>query len=285
MIVREFKLVNEKGQEYSLMDWDNYCFLSDPSGLGYGYTTEYQQLGNTFVTNLRNFTQGQITGTANFKNYDNYRTLVDFIEASVDLRFVYKVPYLSGAKEYFKDVHIQSISKTQKQPNGILSETVTFDCLSLWYEEQNVDYKIETMEDEIRWDFYWNSVFNGSSSTNVQYVNTSHTEAPIRIEIDGLIENPKIELFINNKVQQKVEINATIQDYEKLIYDSRPNSFEITRIKTDGTTESLFALNTIIFENDNVIRIPKNQNTEIRISADGTIPSANLIIYPQYKAV
>ena len=27
MVVREFKLVNEKGEEYSLMKWDNYCFL------------------------------------------------------------------------------------------------------------------------------------------------------------------------------------------------------------------------------------------------------------------
>lgn len=284
-MVREFKLLNEKRQEYSLMDLENYCFLSDPSGLGYGYTTEYQQLGNVFETNLRKLTQGQITGIANFKNYDNYKALVDFIEASENLKFSYKIPYKTGAKEFFKDIQIADISKTQIQPDGILSETVTFDCLSLWYEEKNIEYQIENLDNEIRWDFYWNSIFNGSSSTNIQYANTSQADAPIRIEIDGLVEKPKIEMFINNKAYQTVEINATINEHEKLIYNSRANHFEITKIKTDGTSESLFNLSAINFENDNVIRIPKNKSVEIRISAEGTIPSANLTIYPQYKAV
>ena len=91
-MVREFKLINEKGQEYSLQDLYNYCFLSDPSGLGYSYSTEYQQLGNTFLTNLRKMEQGQISGTANFSSYDNYRKLIDFIENSEQLRFAYKIP-------------------------------------------------------------------------------------------------------------------------------------------------------------------------------------------------
>ena len=30
-VVREFKLVNEKGQEYSLMDIENYALLTEPS--------------------------------------------------------------------------------------------------------------------------------------------------------------------------------------------------------------------------------------------------------------
>jgi len=284
-VVREFKLVNENGKKYDLMDWDNYCFLSDPSGLGYGYTTEYQQLGNTFVTNLRKISQGQITGIANFKSYDNYRDLVDFIENSESLRFAYKIPYKSGSKEYYKDIQIADISKTQIQQNGILSETVTFDCLSLWYEEQEIEYEIEFMEDEVRWNFYWNSRFNGNSSTNIQYTNKSQTEAPIRTEIEGMIENPKIELFINNELFQTVEINTTIQQFEKLVYDSRENHFEIKKIKTDGTSENLFTLNVINFENDNVIRIPKNQNSEIRISAESSINKALITIFPQYKCV
>ena len=284
-MVREFKLVNENGKKYDLMDWDNYCFLSDPSGLGYGYTTEYQQLGNTFVTNLRKISQGQITGIANFKSYDNYRDLVDFIESSESLRFAYKIPYKSGLKEYYKDIQIADISKTQIQQNGILSETVTFDCLSLWYEEREIEYEIEFMEDEVRWNFYWSSRFNGNSSTNIQFTNKSQTEAPIRAEIEGMIENPKIELFINNKLFQTVEINTTIQQFEKLVYDSRENHFEIKKIKTDGTSESLFTLNVINFENDNVIRIPKNQNSEIRISAESTINKALITIFPQYKCV
>ena len=286
MVVREFKLVNEKGQEYSLMKWDNYCFLSDPSGLGYGYTTDYQQLGNTFVTNLRSFTQGKITGTVNFKSYDNYKALVDFIEASENLRFSYKIPYKSGMiKEYFKDIQISDISKTQMQPNGILTEAVTFDCLSLWYEENTVIYTVEPLTDEIRWDFKWDSRFSDYDARKLQYVNEGHTEAPIYVEMAGHLLNPKIELSIDGEEYQTVEIKTEIQEYEKLIYDSRENQFTIEREKTDGTRESLFNLDCLDITNANVIRLPKNRSCEISLTADNEVLNAQLIIYPRYKAV
>lgn len=285
-MVREFKLINEKGQEYSLMDLYNYCFLSDPSGLGYSYSTEYQQLGNTFLTNLRKMEQGQISGTANFSSYDNYRKLIDFIENSEQLRFAYKIPYTTGFKEYFKDVQIQSISKTQKQTDGIIKETVTFDCLSLWYEENTIEYTIEPMQDEMRWDFYWDSYFNDSNSTNIEYTNKGHVEAPIQLEIDGAVLNPKMQLFVEGILYQTVTINANILEYEKLIYNTRENQFEISKIKTDGTKEKLFKLDVIDFKNEDVVlRIPKNKSCEIRLSADNTISSAKLTILPQYKCV
>ena len=56
-MVRKFKLINNLGQEYSLMDIENYCLLTEPNGLGYSYSTEYEQLGNTFITNLRRIEQ------------------------------------------------------------------------------------------------------------------------------------------------------------------------------------------------------------------------------------
>ena len=284
-MVREFKLINEKGQEYSLINIYNYCLLTDPSGLGYSYTTEYEQLGNTFVTNLRKFEQGQISGIANFKYYDNYKKLVDFIESSESLKFAYKIPYQNGEKEYFKDVQIQSITKTQKQIDGILKETITFDCLSLWYEENTITYTVEALTDEMRWDFKWDSSFSDYNSRNLQYINQGHIEAPIYVEIDGNVVNPKIELYIEGQLYQTVEITTTIAQYEKLIYDTRENQFTIARQKTDGTLESLFSLDYIDFANDNVIRIPKNKSCEINLTADNEVLNAKLTIYPRYKAV
>lgn len=284
-MVREFKLVNEKGQEYSLMDIYNHCLLTDPSGLGYSYSTEYEQLGNTFVTNLRKFEQGQISGTANFLSYDNYKNLVDFIEASESLRFSYKIPFQDGQKEYFKDVQIQSITKTQKQTNGIISETITFDCLSLWYEENTTTYTVEQLENEIRWDFEWDSRFSDYASRTLQYINQGHIEAPVYIEIDGNVVNPVIELYVDGELYQTVEVKTTIAQYEKLIYDTRENQFTIAKQNTDGTLQSLFSLDYINFENDNVIRIPKNKSCEIRLTADNEVLNAQLTIYPRYKAV
>ena len=62
-MVREFNLINNKGQRYSLMDIENSTLMTDPSGLGYSYSDEYEQLGNTFISNLRKIEQGQIQGS------------------------------------------------------------------------------------------------------------------------------------------------------------------------------------------------------------------------------
>lgn len=284
-MVREFKLVNEKGQEYSLMDIKNYCLLTEPNGLGYGYTTEYEQLGNTFISNLRRTEQGQITGTVNFLNYDNYKKMIDFIEQSESLKFSYKIPFKSGEKEYFKDVQIQNITKTEIQPNSVISESITFDCLSLWYEEKSTVFTIDQIEDEIRWDFKWDSRFVGYDSRKLSIVNEGHIEAPILVEIDGSLLNPKIQLFIEGELYQTVSFTTTIEAYEKLLYGTKENDFYIYKQGTDGTLTNLFDLDVIDFYNDNVIRIPKNRSCEIVLSADNGVANAQITILVYYKAI
>lgn len=285
-MVREFKLINEKSQEFSLMDIYNHTLLTEPSGLGYTYITEYQQLGDTFISNLRNIQQGQISGTLNFINYENYTSFVNFVESSESLRFGYKIPYSNGTiKEYFKDVQIQSLSKTQLQTNGILSEAVVFDCLSLWYEENTIIYTIEKLTNEIRWDFRWDSRFTDYDSRNLHYINTGHVEAPIYVEMDGHLVNPKIELYVEGELYQTVKVTTEIAEYEKLLYDTRENQFFIGKQNTDGTRVSLFSLDYIDFYNDNVIRLPKNKSCEIKLTADNEVLNAKLTIYPRYKAV
>lgn len=285
-MVREFNLINEKGQKFSLMDIYNAFLLTEPQGLGYGYTTEYQQLGNTFIENLRNIQQGQIIGTANFLEYDNYKSFVDFVEGAENLRFGYKIPYRDGStKEYFKDISFQNITKTQKQINGIFSETVTFDCLSLWYEENTVIYTITPQEDEIRWDFKWDSKFSDYDSRYLQYINKGHTDAPILVQMDGHLVNPRIELYVDGELYQSVKITVEIQEYEKLLYGTKENDFYIMKQNTDGTITSLFDLDHIDFENDNVIRIPVNRSCELRLTADNEVLNAQVTVLPQYKAV
>lgn len=284
-MVREFKLINEKGQEYSLMDIYKYCLLTEPSGLGYNYSTEYEQLGDTFIANLRKIEQGQIEGVINFLNYDNYKNFIDYMEKSESLKFSYKIPFKNGQKEYFKDIQIQSLTKTQIQTTGVISENIIFDCLSLWYEENTTIYTIEPLTNEIRWDFKWDSSFTDYDTRNLQYINQGHAEAPILVEMNGHLVKPKIELYVEGQLYQTVPFNIEIQEYEKLLYGTRENDFYINKQNTDGTLTSLFNLDIISFENDNVIRLPKNKSCEIKLTADNEVLNAKLTILPQYKAV
>jgi hypothetical protein len=284
-VVREFKLVNEKGQEYSLMNINDYCLLTKPNGLGYSYSTEYEQLGNTFIANLRKVEQGQINGTVNFMKYDNYKNFIDFIESAEKLKFSYKIPFEQGVKEYFKDIEIQSLSKSEIQTNGLISESIVFDCLSLWYEENIVIYTIQPETGEIRWDFRWDSRFIDYDTRSLSYINKGHVEAPVLIEMCGHLVNPKIELYIEGKLYQTVAFNVEIAEYEKLLYGTKENEFYIRKQNTDGTIEDLYDLDFIDFYNDNVIRLPLNKSCEIRLKADNEVLNAQVTILAYYKAV
>ena len=218
-------------------------------------------------------------------SYDNYKNLVDFIEASESLKFSYKIPFKNGQKEYFKDVQVQSITKTQKQTDGILKETITFDCLSLWYEENTFIHTIQPNTNEIRWDFRWDSKFVNYDTRSIQYINNGHVESPILVEIDGHVLNPKIELYVEGELYQEVPFSVEIAPYEKILYGTKENDFYLNRQKIDGTLESLFNLDVIDFENGNVVRLPKNKSCELRLTADNEILNAKVTIFAYYKAI
>ena len=284
MKVRRFLLENEKGQRYRLDSLNEGCFLTSPSNLGYSYETDFERLGYNFIENNRKIEQKNPSGTAYFKSYDKVKEFIDFIENSINLKWIYIVPYDSAEKTYYRDVSMIRLDKTEKEGKW-LACPVEFAGLSLWYEENTVIYTITPQTDEIRWDFKWDSKFSDYDSRNLQYVNKGHTDAPILVQMDGHLVNPRIELYVDGELYQSVKITVEIQEYEKLLYGTKENDFYIMKQNTDGTTTSLFDLDHIEFENDNVIRIPVNRSCELRLTADNEVLNAQVTVLPQYKAV
>ena len=284
MKVRRFLLENEKGQQFRLDDLNEGCFLVSPANLGYSYETDFVRLGYNFIENNRKIQQKNPSGIAYFKSYDKCKKFIDYIESSSELKWIYIVPYSLGEKKYYRDVVIVKLDKTEKIGKW-LACPVEFSGLSLWYEENTIIYTIEKLTNEIRWDFRWDSRFTDYDSRNLHYINTGHVEAPIYVEMDGHLVNPKIELYVEGELYQTVKVTTEIAEYEKFLYDTRENQFFIGKQNTDGTRVSLFSLDYIDFYNDNVIRLPKNKSCEIKLTADNEVLNAKLTIYPRYKAV
>lgn len=261
-------------------------YLQNQLGLGYSYITEYEQLGNTFIETIRSLEQVPISGQANFLNYDNFKNFVDFIEESEKLKFSYTIPFTKQPERtFFKNVNIQSLGKTEMQTNGVISEPITFEPTSLWYEEKTAIYDTKAEGDEIRWNFKWDSKFVNYDIRRLPYINKSHVEAPISVEINGHVINPIISLYVEGKLLQEVKIKADIKEYEKLLYETKENEFHINKQNVDGTLTSLFSLEHIVFENDNVIRIPVNRSCELTLTADNGISNAKVTIFEFYKIV
>lgn len=285
-MVRKFKLINEKGQQFFMNNLNDYCLLTNPQGLGVSYSTEYEQIENTYVKSKQNSEQCKPNATVNFSSYTNFRKFVDFIKKSENLKLSYKIPFDDGEKEYFRDINIQNITKSEMQQNGIISETITIECLSLWYEKETVVYTIQHQSNEMRWNFKWNSKLVSYNSRRLHYINNGHVDASVEIEIQGRVVKPKFELYVEGKLYQEVTFNTIIDENEKLLYGTKENEFHITRQKVDKTYENLFSLDIIKFENDNIIRLPKNKSCELRLLTEsGEIANAQITIFVYYEIV
>ena len=286
MKVREFNLINVKGQKFSLMDIENFSLLTDPDGLGYTYSNSYTKVGEVFINNLKVQEQTQISGICNFLYYENYTNLVNFIESSKSLRLNYKVPLKDGSqKEYFKNIEIQSLGKTEKDSTGVLSCPITFDMISLWYEEKEYTYDMSAKDNEVRWDFRWGSRFANYNSRKLEFNNTGHTLAPIYLEIDGAISNPEIIVTdSNDNVLFDLLIEIEIEQYEKFIYSSVDGDLRIAKQNIDGTYENLFKQAYIDITKNNIFKLPLG-SSNITIQADDEIVSAKLNIYPYYRSI
>lgn len=281
-MVREFYIENETGQRFSMMDIEKGCFLSSPSGLGYSYDIEYAQIGDNFIQNIRKLTQGQISGELIFKEYDNYKSFVDFIEGATTLKIVYKVPFKDGYTEYFKDVDISSVEKGEIGTDGVLRVPVILNCKSLWYEAKEVIYTIDSISNEVRWDFDWNSIFTAYDNRNIIFENKGHAEAPFKLELNGEVVNPIITILEDEIETKKLDLTGlAIAEGEKFIYNTKDTEQEIVKISGDNKTNLFNFLNPNFV---NFFKLRKGAST-IRLEAEGEITNGKITIYVQYKAV
>lgn len=285
-MVRQFSLINEKGQTFSLMDIQKYCFLSSPSGLGVSFQSEYEQMGNTFVESIRKVQQGKITGNLYFLDYDKYLDFSNYIFSSEKLMFEYIIPFNNGEKKFYKDIKIPSIPKAELDNKlGVLISQIDIDCLTVWYEINIVEYSYDENADALVWDFPWDSYFVDYGNRDISFINDGQIDSTIELSIDGEFENINIQLYIENELYQEIPITVRVENYEKLYYSSKENEFEISKILTNGTKQSLFTLDNIDFSKDNVLRIPPNKSCKISLDSENDILSAKLTVFIYHYAV
>lgn len=283
MNVRRFLLENEEGKQFRLDNLNEGSFLVSPSDLGYSYEINFVQLGCDFIENNKKIQQKNPKGTAYFKSYDKVKEFIDYVENSKTLRWLYIIPFESGEKTYYRDVTNVKLDKTEKSGKW-LACPIEFASKSLWYEQNETIFKIETYEDEMRYPYVWNSRYINYNARAIQFDNRGHVEAPIKVEIDGFVQNPTISIFIEDTEYASIKVPITINEYEKLLYSSRTGEIYIQKQNTDGTKESLWKKEYIDITKSNIFKLPLGAS-EIRLTADDDVLNAKLTVFPQYKAV
>lgn len=281
MQIRRFLLENEKGQQFRLDNLNEGCFLTSPSDLGYSYNINFTQVGFDFIENNKKIEQKNPKGIAYFKSYDKVKEFIDYIESSNKLKWIYIIPFKDGEKTYYLDVSLKKFDKTEKSGKW-LACPVEFVRKSLWYEAKEVVYTIDSVTNELRWDFQWNPIFTAYDNRNIIFENKGHTEAPFKLELNGEVISPIITILEDDVEVKKLDLTGlTIATGETFIYNTKDTEQEIVKIGSGGTT------NLFDFLNPNFINFFKLRkgSSKIRLEAENEIKSGKLTIYMQYKAV
>lgn len=281
--IRNFYFENEKGQRIDCQKVDGNLFFYNVAGLGYEEEIEYSQIGDNFIKNKQRMIQNVITGDLEFYNmtYDEYESFINFILQSNELKLIY-VPKKSIRKEYYRDIDVVKIDKSEEDEYNVLTCPITINCKSLWYEANEVVYTINTTTNEIRWDFQWDALFSAYDNRNIIFDNKGHAEAPFRLELNGEVINPTITILEDDVEVKKLDLaGLTIVEGETFIYNTKDTEQQIVKISSNKTT------NLFDFLNPNFINFYKLRKgtSKIRLEADGEITSGKLTIYVQYKSV
>lgn len=174
------------------------------------------------------------------------------------------------------------MTKAKYGTDGVLRVPAMFNTKSLWYEAKEVVYTIDSVTNELRWDFAWDAVFASYDNRNIIFENKGHTEAPFKLELNGEVVSPIITILEDDVEVKKLDLTGlTIATGETFIYNTKDTEQEIVKVSENVTT------NLFDFLNPNFINFYKLRKgaSKIRLEADNEITSGKLTIYVQYKAV
>jgi hypothetical protein len=202
---RYFYLKNYRDETFDITGSFGYLpFLQNPSGLGASYAITSSQVETKLVVSSRIINLDTITGTLLFKTYDQYNTFVKWIRSSQINNNILKLYYktTNEEKNYYYEVLLQNIQKTEKDKTGFLSCGITFQKLSVQLNDQTISVNniINPETTHLGYVYpvgvggalYKNYGLGAISGTNLKVViNSLNTNVvACRITINGSFTNP-----------------------------------------------------------------------------------------------
>lgn len=276
--MNQYTLINENNIRFSLTDFTNQTFIPSLKGLGYENSFTFIRVGNTFKTDYKELVQGILSGTVISSSYENYRSLINYIENSTSLRLIYKPLDI----EYFRDVEFGGITDPIRRASTTEAE-IRLHCNGLYYTENQEVFSVEAIEGQSQYDLVFDYVFNDYATSEITYTNPGHVDSEMIVEFFGYLNNPKIELFVNDVLKYQVTFNIEVQENEKLIYSVRDNDMFVVLENELGIRSNVVSC--LDITQDNYFKIPRGVSS-IRVGADSSIfTKITFTIFTAYKGV
>ncbi|NCE98397.1 phage baseplate protein [Emergencia sp. 1XD21-10] len=245
----KFYLMNEKGARKGMNSAED-GFFTQPSGFGIKYDADYLKVGDLWINNNMELAQPELSGTLVFpkRMYNTFQDFVAFVTAAKSLVLIYE-PSGVGV-EYFADVDLVSIEKGGYNMRQQFQVPLTFKCKSLFYTEEEFEYRIQRAEREVRWDFKWETRFNDLNYVYFSFHNDGHVKSPFVVSFTGYCTNPILMVYQDNKLVHQVRFNISLRSDEKLTFSTFDDDLFI---EVNGEDRK----DCLDFVNDNFFKLPQ----------------------------
>jgi hypothetical protein len=281
---RKFYLENAQKQRFNLQDLKAGALLTSPAGLGLSIARTYELTGNTARCVDKTFPARSFTGIAVFdgsRAYDAYRALVNFVAAG-PMKLVYAPRFETATGEFLADVEVENISKYDVK-GGRMECDVTITLKGAWYKRDNLRVVAEKAASDLRYDRVYEYAYSDFSTDAIEIFNDGHFDAPVMLEAEGELVNPRLQLYVDGVLRSELAITAVIELGQTLVYCTKDDDLRLAKRSTDGSEVSL--MDCISIENDNFFKLPRGLSM-LSLSADNDISTKSVIsVFTSYKAV
>ena len=136
---------------------------------------------------------------------------------------------------------------------------------------------------ELRYERMYEYGYSDVSTDAIEIFNDGHFEAPILLEAEGELVNPRLSLYVDGNLRSEMAVTAVIESGQTLIFCTKDDDLTLLKWLSDGSEASLIGC--ISVENDNFFKLPRGLST-LSLSADNEISSKSIItVFTSYKAV
>lgn len=228
-MVRQFKLTNALGQEFSLMNGDDGAFFQ-PSGLGYQDATQYEQIGEFFSPLTERFGQQVITGVMIFgrKPYNKYLQFTKFCMLS-PLSLIYE----TTAGTFQIPVRLTKIDKGDTDKTTFLNCQVEFTALARMYKTVVANNSGTAGGGKI-YDYEYDYIYGDFVADTVTIESDSVTSSPCRISIFGPCTDPRWIHYVDGVQVADGYYDGFIPDQHKLVIDTTSSPYSIEERDVSG---------------------------------------------------
>lgn len=290
--IRKLYLQNDAGQRWGL-NGDRGVFASNLAGFGLSLTPSFANIGGGFFVPVSDESEPQATipFTLTFTRaaYQTYTSLVNWLAATETVTLIY-APV--GSAEYYRDVTVNFLQKSELTPVGWLEVPCSFFCSTPWYlpKPTVIDMKANGADESMRYDYYYTDALcygeDNSASMSTTISGAGHIPGALTMSFVGAITNPRIRLTgnISGKTVGICSIEAVLLETDILKFSSRYENSYVKKVTATG--EEIDLLDSLDLSLNPFFHVPVSEPCSVTLeSASSFTGTAELLVYYYYRSV